>query len=155
MNFENIAYLTGIIATIVTGIYFVIKRFHERKNYYRQKLQNTWTNEGDVTFSVSETHFIDLNLKTNMESGDITGTINIRNIQTDAELKNISVNGRLKFRKGHLILCNVIHNGHYVEYGKIKIIIGKYGKDLLWIKQTGDSNYIPCKTLLWQFEVIT
>lgn len=149
MNLETIFYLVTIFTSLVGGMRLIITAYNNKTIFYRKKLHDKWTNEGDI-LNYKNTHYIDLDININIESGKICGVVDIRNLSTDDTLVNVSINGRLKYKKAHLKLSNIISYGRYIEYGEVILKIGKYGDELLWLRKKGDSNYLPDKVYLWK-----
>ncbi|HBR22488.1 MAG TPA: hypothetical protein DD713_08000 [Nitrospiraceae bacterium] len=138
----------GIIATLCGGLYFLYRQYVKKRNWYRKKLQGKWTNEGDIL--TIETHYMDIEIDTDKDDGEITGIICSRSLTTNEELTNISINGKLKFKKAKVMFSSVIQ-GKLISYGEayLKFI---NGKRIAWKLRTGDNRFFPLKTEIWRID---
>jgi hypothetical protein len=148
MTIEQFGIIFGIVATSSTGVVFAIKEFKRQQVKYRNKLNRSWTNEGDVTLGFKETHFIDLKLVVDLEDGEIWGQyfVNARGVE---ELQDYSVNGKL-FYKIARIEINHFQGRRLIRLGKVKLKLKSNGKQLKWKLTNGESQYFPEKTLMWE-----
>ncbi|GET21858.1 hypothetical protein [Prolixibacter denitrificans] len=148
MTLENLSYIAVILGTFATGSYFLFRSYRDKQKYYRRKLHDNWLNEGDITLSKFETHYVFLELEIELDSGEIVGIINSRNKKTDSEMRNVSVNGKLRLRKGKIKLSNIERQGQQIDYGKLKIKLDKYGNSLTIKNISKNYIYLPFKTTL-------
>lgn len=145
MTLEQIGILTGILSTVVAGIYFLVKNFKEKRRIFRTKFAGKWENEGDITWSKFETHFVELKLEVDIENGEITGTIESRVVGSETTSPPCSVNGNLKCTSPGIQITHVRH-GELLVYGKAKIKLKK--KILYWNLEEGFADFFPNNTKL-------
>jgi len=147
MTIDKIGTLTAIIVAILGGLYFLYKEYLKKQLKFRKKLQKSWTNEGDITGWKNETHFINIDITTDIEDGEITGLIECRNLTSHEITNNISINGKLRYKKAKIRLSGFI-GGKLIIYGKAKIKIK--GKLIKWKLIHGDKDLFPKITILWK-----
>jgi len=145
MTLEQIGILTGIFSAIAAGIYFIFKEYKTEKLRIRVKFAGQWGNEGDVTWSKNETHFVELSLTVDQDDGEITGIIISRSVKSDDTLPTLSVNGKLHFKSANIKFTHVRH-GEILVYGNAKITLK--GKLLHWTLRDGFDDGFPEKTKL-------
>lgn len=144
MDMKQLAPIVTILVSLIGGVYFLYKEYRKRQLKNRKNLSGEWTNEGDVTRSHLETHYMDVSLSIDTEDGEITGLVASRNLQTGASYNYISANGHFKYKSGIVTLR--MSNRGLTVIGKVKISGTK--KQLMW-KMIGEENdLIPAKTLL-------
>jgi hypothetical protein len=146
MNINDVVSILTSLSIISGGIYFLVKEYKQQQKKYRQKLNSNWTNEGDVSLVV--THYMDMNLSVDIEDGEIVGLLKTRNINTEREHNNISVNGKLKFKTATIQLSDY-QRGKHIDYGKVRIELTRNGKMLKWKLIKGYEDLIPKTTVMW------
>jgi hypothetical protein len=145
MTIEKMGTLTAILTAINGALYFLFKEFKKSQLKYWKKMDGTWTNEGDITNSQKDTHFIELMINVDLEDGEVTGTISSRNLSNNDEINYISVNGKIFYKSAKLKLSN-IRNGNQINYGKAKISIDN--KRIKWKLINPVSDFFPKRTYL-------
>ena len=145
MTLDQIGILTGILSAVSAGIYFLVKNFKEKRRKLRTKLTGKWGNEGDITWSKFETHFVELELEVDIEDGEITGTVRSRVVGSETISPLCSVNGNLKFTSAEIQITHVRH-GELLVFGIAKIELKK--KILYWNLKEGVADFFPNNTKL-------
>lgn len=148
MTIEKFATLLGILATIIGGIYFIVKEFKKYQLRFRKKLQKKWTNEGDVTSLGKLSHFIYIEINTDVEDGEIKGIIESRSLTSENAIKNVSMNGKL-FYKSAIVTLSDFKRGQLMKYGKARLTIK--GNNIHWKLLKGDKNYFPTSAIMWMY----
>lgn len=140
MTIEQIIILTGIVAVVFTGVYFLHKNFKAKQLKFRRELSGQWSNERDKF----KTHFIELVLNVGIDNGEITGTIASRSLKGDSLTALCSVKGKLGLRFGAITISHV-RDGKVIVYGKAKI---KLRRKLIHWKLQEASDFFSTKTIL-------
>lgn len=147
--------LTGSIASIVTvistttlAIYFLLKEYKKTQLKYRNKISKDWTNEGDVSSIGKLTHYIHFSLSVNNEDGEITGILETKNINTNKELSNISIIGKIRYKTANIELVD-FNRGQLIKYGKARLKLKQNGKVVKWIIVKKYDDYFPTEAICW------
>jgi hypothetical protein len=145
MKLEDYGILVGIITAILTGCRFLYLKFKEAQLIYRTKLNNNWTNEGEIGGS-PQSHFVHMSLTIDKEDGEITGIIDSRDLISNEEM-HLSVNGTIAYKSACLTFTKV-SQGRVSNLGEAKISFK--GKKLLrWQIIQDYNNFFPKTAELW------
>lgn len=147
MTIEQLGILTGVFSAFTTGCYFIYKKFKELRDANRSKVNGDWGNEGDISPKFVDTHFIEMSLTVDQESGEIYGVLESRQLNKEDTLPTLSVNGKLRFKSGVVRITHV-RNGEIVEYGKTRILLKK--RLLHWKLKSGIEDLFPKRAVLFK-----
>jgi hypothetical protein len=145
MKLTDYGILAAILTAILTGGKFLYSSFKAQQLKYRTKLQNNWTNEGNVGEPL-ESHYIILSLNVDPEDGEITGIITSRNLTTESDFR-LSVNGKIWFKTAQIEFTKV-SQGRISILGKAKLRF-RNTKILTWSIVEDYNDFFPDRTTVW------
>lgn len=145
---NSVASIVTVISTTTLAIYFLIKEYKRVQLKYRTKLSKDWTNEGDVSSIGKLTHYLNFSLSVDKEDGEITGILETRKINTDIELSNVSIIGKIRYKTAIIELVD-FNRGKLIKYGKAKLQLKQNGKVVKWITIKKNDDAIPTEAVCW------
>jgi hypothetical protein len=152
MTIEQFGIVFGVVASLATGLVFLLKEYQKKQKRNRKKLHRLWTNEGQNLWPDIDSHKIFLNLKVDESDGQIVGTLEVTQLRFNYEspLGTLNVGGSMKYNSAILTIFKG-RKDSFFDFGKAKIKLRK--KQLFWELIEGD-EFFPSKAILeanWEF----
>ena len=140
---EAAAYLAAILGGLFAAMHFLVKLRKESIANLRKILENTWTNEGDI--SSTEGQFI--TIKINNYQGDLVGSIYL-----SCEEKPLECHFDVNWFQAALNISRLLGRS-LCPVAVVELILTGNQNRLLWklknkFKQE-NQLLLPCKTVLW------
>jgi hypothetical protein len=145
MSIEQIGILTGIVATIATGCYFLYKEYKKKQLVYRRRFVGEFTNEGDIT--LSRPPFVNIVLTVDEDFGTLNGELQCPKIENTLNNPCI-VTGKVKWNKTKIKIEQHHRGFHLIGKASLKLRQRK----IEWTLIKGDSEQLPLKVILWRVE---
>jgi hypothetical protein len=137
---EALAYLAAIVAPLVLGAAYLLRRRHEDIKALTQELARSWTNEGDI--NSEEGTFVDLDLS--LLDGDLVGSLTC-----PGEERPLEAHVEVRWGRAALSVTRLL--GRSLQpIGTVELKLKGNRNRLHWkLKTRYSGSMLPVTTVLW------